>query len=613
MDKKSSYETISSKIKALKESFHSLRNESEEHTFAVLCVKANLYKNPSLSFTDGVIENILVDSKGDGGIDALLTDPNSETSNLVLCQAKYYQKITFDEVRDAVAKMILFYKSMKRGEYESVNAKVQRIFLSLDAEVGDESKVCFVFYTSAPKSGIREDRIQKLLQEHGLDSTHFEIQLYFADDVVDEIKESESRRPTVESGKIAIDQADNYLLYNDEDAVIVNVSAFSIKELYAIHSTNLLSRNLRYFVKKHDIDKSINETIDDYPETFWFRNNGLTIICDDFDISGKEVKLKNFSIVNGGQTTYLIYKSKKINKERDLYLPCKIIKTQGDTEDEKNLFSLEIAKATNSQKAIKQIDLKANAPEQVRFGIAMRNVGVFYQTKRGEKIPTDYKEDYKNTDLVEVGKLCLAGMFQLPGSSRSHPSTLYADKYYNLIFNDDPTRVCLLVRELLYIDSYYRKVFIQKFDKEYEDSPYASEIIPFAHNARTICIAFVAFAARFYNKNLKSSDLKIIFDNVHKEKAYDDFYYDIFKNISNSVPLIPNKLFETNKDKYDDVLYDLFKIIIFAGRHYYSIKKEADSTLNESNFLKSDRNYFAILKSEWYSIEGKIAEIFKSI
>ena len=205
MDKNALYETISNKIKSLKENYPRLRKESDEHIFTVLCVKSSFYKNPSLSFTDSDIENILVDSVKDGGVDALLADPNSETNNLLICQSKYYQSITFDAVRDAVAKMILFYKSMLRGEYEEVNSKVQRTFLSLNAEIGDESKVCFVFYTSAPKSGIREDRIQKLLQEHGLDTINYEIQLYFAEDVVDEIKESESRRPTVESGKISID------------------------------------------------------------------------------------------------------------------------------------------------------------------------------------------------------------------------------------------------------------------------------------------------------------------------------------------------------------------------------------------------------------------------
>jgi hypothetical protein len=483
--------------------------------------------------------------------------------------------------------------------------------MSLNAEIGEESKVCFVFYTSAPKNGIREDRVRKLLQDYGLDSTHFDILLYFGEDVVDEIKESESRRPTVETGKIEIDEANNALYYG-EDAVIVNVSAFSIKELYATHSINLLSRNLRYYIKKRDIDSSINETINKNPETFWFKNNGITIICDDFDVDGKHVKLKNFSIVNGGQTTTLLHKSKEINKENDLFLPCKIIRTIGETEDEKNLFSLEIAKATNSQKAIKSIDLKSIAPEQVRFCNSMRNIGVFYQTKRGEKIPNVYREDYLNTDLVEVGKLCLAGIFQLPAASRNKPSTLYLDKFYNPVFNEDQNQIASLVKELLYIDTYFRNTFISKFDKAYEDSPNSAEIIPFAHNARTICIAFAVLASRFYYKNIKPADLRVIFEHANKEKSYDDYYYDIFKEIDGYKFILPPNAFN-NKDQYDDILYKLFETIIMSGRKYYSIKKEADSTLSESNFLKRDGNYFAILKMDWDTISTKINSVFSSL
>ena len=98
----------------------------------------------------------------------------------------------------------------------------------------------------------------------------------------------------------------------------------------------------------------------------------------------------------------MIHKSKNVSEELNFYLPCKIIKTIGDTEDDKSNFILEIAKATNSQKAIKKVDLKANSPEQVRFAQAMRQAGVFYQTKRGESVPKEYKETYKNSDLSEV-------------------------------------------------------------------------------------------------------------------------------------------------------------------------------------------------------------------
>ena len=38
--------------------------------------------------------------------------------------------------------------------------------------------------------------------------------------------------------------------------------------------------------------------------SFWLKNNGITIVCGDFEIDGREVKLRDFSIINGGQTTY---------------------------------------------------------------------------------------------------------------------------------------------------------------------------------------------------------------------------------------------------------------------------------------------------------------------
>lgn len=612
MNKPNCYQSIKTRIQSFKTTLSCLHDLRDELAFTVLCVKSSYYKNPSLPFSDEIVRDLLVDSVKDGGVDALFSDPNSEAENLIICQSKYYETISFDAVRDAVSKMILFYKAMERGEYEIANETVQRKFLSLHAEIGEESKVCFVFYTSAPKSGISEKRINKLIDEYGLNSERFEIQLYFGDDILDEIKECESRRPSVENGKIEIDLANNALLYDDGNAAIVNASAASIKELYARHSTNLLSRNLRYFIKKRDIDSSINETISKEPHNFWYKNNGITIICDEFDIDGKQVKLSNFSIVNGGQTTTLLHKSKEINKVNDLYLPCKIIRTIGETEDQKIAFSLEIAKAANSQKAIKQIDLKSNAPEQVRFANEMRNVGVFYQTKRGEIIPRDYMEEYKNTDLVDVGKLCLAGVFQLPGSSRSKPSILYQEKFYTPIFNENQAQICSLVKELLYIDYYFRKIFITKFDKKAEESPNAAELIPFAHNARTICIAFVALAARVYYKNIKTDDLRVIFEHVNKDKAYDDYYYEIFKELGSLTFFVSKKCFD-NKDIYDDLLYKLFSVIIFSGRRYYKVKKESDSTLNESNFLKRDNNYFSILKSDWEDMEMKINDIFKKM
>lgn len=604
------YEFIKEKLRTMKDMYPLLRSKPDSYGFSALCIKSNFYKNPALILNESDFADIIVDGQSDGGVDFLLSDPNSEGADLVIGQSKFYASIQYEDVLNAMVKMALFYKDMIRGQYEQVSTKVQGRFMTLYSDVGEESKIHFVFYTSAPQSGIRRDRIEKKFREQLTGIGNIEVSILFANDLEEEIKESESRRPTVEAGKILIDESNNYLLYGD-GAVIVNVSAYSLKQLYAQHNTNLLARNLRYHVSGRDIDAAIKETINNDPDSFWLKNNGITVICDDFKIDGREVKLKNFSIVNGGQTTYMLHKSTSINSESDLYLPCKIIKIVGYTEDEKTRFTLSIAKATNSQKAIRPVDLKANSPEQIRFAQEMRAVGVFYQTKRGETVPRAYREPYLNTDLVEIGKLCLAGIFQVPCLSRSKPSSLYQEKYYEPIFNKNQMQIAKLCKELLYIDNYFRNVYQRKFDRENNAKPNANVRVSFAHNARTICIAFVAFTARYRQGNITDQDLMPMFSISRSESSLDTLY-ETFRDLGQLQYLILPQLFD-NKEQYDAILSKLFTVIIEAGITSYTIECRYDSTLTATNYLKKDKNYYNILGEQWSRISEDISKIFSDV
>ena len=606
-----SYEFIKNKIQSMKEAHPSLRSKVDDYVFSALCVKSHLYKNPALIITESDYAEMIVDGQYDGGVDVLLTDPSSESSDLVIAQSKYYSSISFEDVFNAMTKMAAFYKDMQQGHYEQVNATVQRRFLTLNSEVGEESKIHFVFYTSAPQSSINKVRVEKKFRELFADSSQFEVSIFFGKDVVEEIKESESRRATVEHGKIRIDESGNCLLYG-ENAAIVNVSAFSIKTLYAQHNIQLLARNLRYHIAGRDIDKGIDETIRNNPESFWYKNNGITIVCSDFSIDGREVKLRDFSIINGGQTTYMIHKSRSIDEHNDFHLPCKIIKTEGDTEDEKNAFSLSIAKATNTQKPIKPVDLKANSPEQVRFAQSMREVGIFYQTKRGETVPRTFSEAYLNSSLVEIGKLCMAAIYQVPCASRTKPSALYNPQYYDKVFDGNQMQIAKLSKELLYIDYYFRNTFQKKFDRENADLPDANDRISFAHNARTICIAFVAFASRYYYGNISNNDLNTIFAVARTDSASDSRLYDIFANIDGVSHFIPPEVFN-EKDRYDDVLDKLFNVIIEAGITSFMMASGFDTTLNATNYLKKDKNYYSILAIHWRNISSSINRIFEEL
>ena len=408
-------------------------------TFFLRCVLRLIStKNPALSLVEDDLKDMIVDSSHDGGVDILLTDPSSESSDLVIGQSKFYKSIKYEDVFNALMKMANFYKDMIEGHFGNVNERAQKRFRTLNSEVGSESKIIFVFFTSAPKNKISVSNLEEKFIGQFADTSAIEIRIIFASDVVAELRESESRRPTIESGEILIDKAGNVLTYGNE-AIIVNVSAMSIKKLYGMHGNKLLAKNLRYHITFNksgtvgNIDKKIDETINTASNLFWMRNNGLTIICDSFCVEGENIKLENFSVINGGQTIYVLHRNKKLCEENNFWLPCKVIRTQGQTEDERNTYILEIAEAVNSQKPIKPIDLKANAPEQVRFVQAMREVGVFYQTKRGEYPPKGY-EKYRSTNLAEIGKLCLCAIFQVPATSRNKPSSMYNSEYYDVIF-----------------------------------------------------------------------------------------------------------------------------------------------------------------------------------
>ena len=185
-------------------------------------------------------------------------------------------------------------------------------------------------------------------------------------------------------------------------------------------------------------------------------------------------------------------------------------------------------------------------------------------------------------------------------------------QYYNLVFDGNQSTIANLCKELLYIDYYFRKKFQKRFDTENRNRPNSQNRLAFAHNSRTICIAFVALAARYYQGNINDDDLADVFAASRREPPYSQVYDD-FKNLDDISYFIPPAVF-ADKDAYDDVLYKLFMIIINAGINYFSMMARFEEGLIISNFLKKDKNYYGILESGWMgSMETDIKSIFNSL
>ena len=167
-------------------------------------------------------------------------------------------------------------------------------------------------------------------------------------------------------------------------------------------------------------------------------------------------------------------------------------------------------------------------------------------------------------------------------------------------------------KELLYIDYYFRNAFLKKFDRENEIMPDANERINFAHNARTICIAFVALASRYYQKNITAENLKVVFNTIRNNNVSDNAVYNAFSDIGDIACILPKNVFN-DKDQYDSILDKLFTMIINAGIVNLSVACQYGATDTAANYLKSDKNYYSILQTNWFSLSEGIKSIFSPL
>jgi hypothetical protein len=105
---------------------------------------------------------------------------------------------------------------------------------------------------------------------------------------------------------------------------IGRIPVSEVAAIMSIHGERLLERNIRRYMGLHGnrVNEGIRDTLDSTnPANFYFFNNGLTIVCEDFSYnalqsSDYQVKVENMQVVNGGQTCMTIYKTAKEFQEK---------------------------------------------------------------------------------------------------------------------------------------------------------------------------------------------------------------------------------------------------------------------------------------------------------
>lgn len=568
---------IAEYMQEFKGKFPTFRDCKDFELLSLMCIYYFFYGTTDASFDQDENLSYLVDGANDGGIDAVFKDPNSETDDIVIVQSKFYgkTKLSKQDIASEIAKIKETIGKLDSGKCEEFSQTMVSAFKNAVYEKSSRSEFNICFFTTYNPKSSREikslkDAAVKAGQPHNVD-------VYFVKDIEEQIRMCESGKVCVESAKLDLDQANNFLQYvnpeTQNESIIVNISAKSLKNLFQRKGNALLGLNLRYYTKQKEVDNGIKKTITEHPNDFWYKNNGIVIICEKYELDSKVLKLTNFSIVNGGQTTNRIGHN---DFEKDFYITCKVIQSEGSTEGDKDAFALEIAESTNAQKPIRKADLVANTPEQIRLKARLKKCGVFYTLKKGDKPEKNKYESYEITKVDEVGKLSLAAVLQMPGSARSSSTKMYNDENRYTIWGDKAEAE--VIKDLLKISFYY-----EKYKKSDLASTGADEgTITAIKNGKTFQIACIVLLC------------KIVYGVFPYEDVSKQFYNtdELKRVLKKTEPM--KKIISAKLDDEKETFEKIFRIIgeeVLAYCINDSVKGK-NSPGDASNYLKSDENYY---------------------
>ncbi len=177
----------------------------------------------------------------------------------------------------------------------------------------------------------------------------------------------------------------------DHESYLAVVPGTVLAEIYDRWGARLLEQNVRVFLQaRGKVNKGIRLTLENEPSMFFAYNNGITATAEEIRVkeNGGQLllcRLKNFQIVNGGQTTASIH----VAKLRKVDLSKTFVQMKLSVVNPERAVKLvpRISEYANSQNRVSAADFFSNHPFHVRIEEFSRRIhapspdGTFRQSK----------------------------------------------------------------------------------------------------------------------------------------------------------------------------------------------------------------------------------------
>lgn len=439
--------------------FADINDESKKNSRAFVLLSVSTYL--SIELTEAY--SLLTDGGGDAGIDAIYVGDTSDLElPVTIFQGKYKQNLDVDsnfpanEVQKVVNTIWTIFDVDK--DISTLNPNLKFEIQEIRSLIGDGFipvvKVVLVNNGLKWNNEGEQHLINANFPKDQVDFEHIN-----HENIVDFIQSHKGINSSLRLNGLSI--VENF---NFKRVLIGKVNVTEIAKLFDTYGDGLLEKNIRRYLglNRNRVNEAIKETLlGDRKDNFYFKNNGITMICKKFSYNALQEKnwdiaVEDIQIINGGQTCKTIQHTIANNPDNDysqVFVLVRLYELSVSDEDNENLVN-EITLATNSQNPVDLSDLRSNDRIQRRLETDISGLGYSYRRKK------DIASSNDSVIPLSVAAQAICSIWkEQPHLAKFKRKELFGSLYDRIYTNDlNAAQVVIAVLIYRYCDNQRRKI-----------------------------------------------------------------------------------------------------------------------------------------------------------
>lgn len=452
--------------------FSAINDEPKKKSIAFVLLAVSTYL--SIELTESF--SLLTDGGGDAGIDAIYVGDISDIElPVTIFQGKYINNLEKDanfpanEIQKVINTIWTIFDIDK--DINSLNTNLRSQIQEIRSLISDGFipvvKVIMV------NNGLKWNNEG---EQHLKNAAFPKDQVIFEhinhNNIVDYIQSYKGINATLRLNGLSI--VENF---NFKRVLVGKANVKEIERLFSTYGDGLLEKNIRRYlgVNRNRVNEAIQNTLlSDKKDNFYFKNNGITMICKKFSYNALQEKnweiiAEDIQIINGGQTCKTIQHTIESNPEIDysqVFVLVRLYELSVSDEENENLIN-EITLATNSQNPVDLSDLRSNDKIQRTLETDIKELGYIYKRKK------DIASFNESVIPLSVAAQAIYSIWkEQPHFAKFKRKELFGNLYDRVYTNDlNAAQVVIAVLIYRFCDNQRRKVSLIE---NYPHIPYSN-------------------------------------------------------------------------------------------------------------------------------------------